>query len=146
LAGEITINMDNPYGKSYTAIFARQARKYNRNRLGVKRVRTGSMTLHNRQAILQRLLVLVQQLYAETEGLAESEADLQLWYNRGYANGMLKALQAQGYEAQMAGLVAADPEDYQVGQEFLPWGKAYWHGFGMGENECREALSGEYKP
>jgi hypothetical protein len=104
------------------------------------------MTIHDRQAILQRLLVLVQQLYAETEGLIEGEGDLQPWYNRGYANGMLKALRAFGYGEQIVGLVAADPEDYQVGQEFLPWGKAYWHGFGMGENECRDALSGEHKP
>ena len=99
------------------------------------------MTHRDRQAILQRLLLLVQELYAETEGLVEGEGELQLWYNRGYANGMLKALRSQGQGDRLAGLVTADPEDYQVGQEFLPWGKAYWHGFGMGENECREALS-----
>ena len=94
----------------------------------------------NRQTILHRLLPLVQELYTETDGLTESEGDLQLWYDRGYANGMLKALRALGYAEHLAGLVAADPEDYQVGQEFLPWGKAYWHGFEMGQKECREAL------
>jgi len=99
------------------------------------------MTDQDTQAIVQRLLQLVQQLYAETEGLVESESDLQLWYNRGYANGMLKELRARGYEQQLAGLVAADAEDYQADQGFLPWGKAYWHGFEMGENECREVLS-----
>ncbi len=91
--------------------------------------------------MLQRLLELVQQLYAETAGLVESESDdLQLWYNRGYANGMLRELRARGHGDRLLGLVSADPADYQVGQEFLPWGKAYWHGFERGENECREVL------
>jgi hypothetical protein len=99
------------------------------------------MSNPDRQAIVQRLLRLVQELYTESEGLTESEGDLQLWYNRGYANGMIKALRVLGYAEHLAGLVAFDPEDFQVGQEFLPWGKAYWHGFEMGEKECREALS-----
>jgi hypothetical protein len=138
--------MDNPYGKFYTAIFARQAQKNNCNRLKVKRLQSPFMTNQDNQAILQRLLRLVEELYAETDGLTESEDDLQLWYNRGYANGMLKALRAQGQEERLTGLVKADPGDYQVGQAFLPWGKAYWHGFEMGEKECREALIGELKP
>jgi hypothetical protein len=99
------------------------------------------MSIQDRQAILQRLLLLVQELYAETEGLMESEGDLQLWYNRGYANGMLKVLRTQGLGDRLSGLVTADPEHYQVGQDFLPWGKAYWHGFEMGEKECRQVLS-----
>jgi len=104
------------------------------------------MSNQDKQAILQRLLELVQELYAETEGLIDGEGDLQLWYNRGYANGMLKELSIHGYGEQLAGLVVADPEDYQVGQKFLPWGKAYWHGFEMGGKECREVLSDEHKP
>ena len=104
------------------------------------------MSIQGKQEILQRLLGIVQSLYAETTRLVESESDLQLWYDRGYANGMLEALRALGYGDRLTGLVAADPEDYQVGQEFLPWGKAYWHGFEMGGNECREVLSREHKP
>ena len=42
--------------------------------------------------------------------------------------------------ARLQGLVSADPADYQVGQEFLPWGKAYWHGFEVGEKECTEVM------
>jgi hypothetical protein len=98
------------------------------------------MTIQDRQAILQRLLQLVQQLYAETAGLVESESDQQLWYNRGYANGMLQELRVLGHGDRLPGLVSADPADYLVGQEFLPWGKAYWHGFEVGEKECREVL------
>ncbi|MEN8167887.1 MAG: hypothetical protein ABFR65_10480 [Pseudomonadota bacterium] len=98
------------------------------------------MTTQDKQAILQRLLQLVQQLYAETEGLVESESDLQLWYNRGYANGMLQALSMLGHGDRLPALVAADPDDFLAGQEFLPWGKAYRHGFETGEKEAREVL------
>jgi hypothetical protein len=98
------------------------------------------MTRSEQQAVLQRLLGLVQQLYTETAGLTEAESDLQLWYNRGYANGMLKVLRTQGYGKRLSGLLAADPEDYLIGQAFLPWGKAYWHGFERGEAECGEVL------
>lgn len=98
------------------------------------------MITQDKEAILQRLLQLVQQLYAETEGLVESESDLQLWYNRGYANGMLQALRMLGHDDRLLALVAADPDDFLAGQEFLPWGKAYRHGFEMGEKETREVL------
>lgn len=90
---------------------------------------------------LQRLIELVQKLYAETEGLVESEVDLQLWYNRGYANGMIRVFREMGLGARLEGLVQADPDGYQSDQALLPWGKAYWHGFEMGEKESREVLS-----
>jgi hypothetical protein len=54
---------------------------------------------------------------------------------------MLKVLRTQGLGDRLSGLVTADPEHYQVGQDFLPWGKAYWQGFEMGEKECRQVLS-----
>ncbi|MEN8180346.1 MAG: hypothetical protein ABFS39_17240 [Pseudomonadota bacterium] len=98
------------------------------------------MTNQDKQAILQRLLQLVQQLYTETEGLAESESDLQLWYNRGYANGMIRALREKNQDDQLLDLINADRDDYLTNQEFLPWGKAYRHGFEMGEKETREVL------
>lgn len=98
------------------------------------------MTHQDKQAILQRLLQLVQQLYAETEGLVASESDLQLWYNRGYANGMVLVLREKNYQDQLIGLIEIDPDDTLAGQEFLPWGKTYRHGFEMGEKEAREVL------
>ena len=96
--------------------------------------------------LIAQLLALMARLTEETEGYLDRQDDPQLWYNRGYANGMLKELSIHGYGEQLAGLVVADPEDYQVGQKFLPWGKAYWHGFEMGGKECREVLSDEHKP
>lgn len=97
------------------------------------------MTDQDKPVILQRLLQLVQQLYAETEDL-ESGSDLQLWYNRGYANGMVRVLRDHHQMEQLAGLIELDPDDRIAGQEFLPWGKAYQHGFEMGERETREVL------
>ena len=43
-------------------------------------------------AIVDRLLQVIRDLYNETDGVAEAEGDLQLWYNRGYANGVARAL------------------------------------------------------
>ncbi|MDJ0806726.1 MAG: hypothetical protein QNJ78_07815 [Gammaproteobacteria bacterium] len=91
-------------------------------------------------AVLQRLLLLVQELYAETAGLVASESDLQLWYNRGYENGMIHVLRAKGHGQRLHGLVDIDPQDLLSDQQFLPWGKAYQHGFEMGEQETREVL------
>jgi hypothetical protein len=53
---------------------------------------------------------------------------------------MLKAMRSSGYAAQLeaAGVQADEPQF--SGQEFLPWGKAYRHGFEMGEKETSEVL------
>jgi hypothetical protein len=90
--------------------------------------------------IFQRLLQVVQDLNAETAALTESDGEPQLWYNRGYADGMVKAMQSSGYGPQLeaAGVQADKPQ--MTGQEFLPWGKAYRHGFEMGEKETSEVL------
>ena len=98
------------------------------------------MTSLNHHDNLQCLIELVQRLYAETDGLVESEGDLQLWYNRGYANGMIQVFRELGYLHLLQGLVQADPDDFLAGQGFLPWGKAYWHGFEMGEKESHGVL------
>ncbi len=94
----------------------------------------------DKDTITARLLQLLQRLYAESDGLVEADGDLQLWYNRGYANGMIRALRGLGYGAQISQAVDADSDERIVGQEFLPWGKAYLHGFEMGEKETREVL------
>jgi hypothetical protein len=99
-----------------------------------------AMTDKDKQATLQRLLQLLQQLYAETADLAQSESDLQLWYNRGYANGMIRVLREKNHLEPLLELIEVDPDDYLAGQEFLPWGKAYRHGFEMGEKETGEVL------
>jgi hypothetical protein len=91
-------------------------------------------------ALFQRLLQVVVDLYAETQSLSQSNGDPQLWYNRGYADGMIKAMRSSGYGPQLeeAGVLADDTQI--TDQEFLPWGKAYRHGFEMGEKEVGEVL------
>lgn len=98
------------------------------------------MTNQNRAPIVQRLLQLVQELYTETATLSEGEGDLQLWYNRGYANGVARVLRDFGHARQLEGMVRVDADDRIAGQEFLPWGRAYLHGLEMGEKETREVL------
>lgn len=94
----------------------------------------------DREIVAEKMLRLLQRLYVESDGLAESDGDLQLWYNRGYANGMIRALRDLGYGTQISQAVDADSDERIVGQEFLPWGKAYLHGFETGEKETREVL------
>jgi hypothetical protein len=91
-------------------------------------------------AVLSQLLTLICDLYEDTEGFLERSDDAQLWYNRGYANGMVEALRALGYGAQVESLVAPDAADTVADQALLPWGKAYAHGYDMGRRETRDVM------
>jgi hypothetical protein len=94
--------------------------------------------------LLSQLLGLVCDLYEDTEGFVERKDDAQLWYNRGYANGMIAALTQLGFRSHVEGLIEPDPADLIAGQELLPWGKAYAHGLDMGQRETHEVMgSGE---
>ncbi|MCU7920755.1 MAG: hypothetical protein KZQ99_21290 [Candidatus Thiodiazotropha sp. (ex Dulcina madagascariensis)] len=92
------------------------------------------------EVVLQRLLQVARDLYAETADLSEAESELQRWYNRGYADGMVSAIKALGFTQQADGIVIAADSALVAGQELLPWGKAYRHGFEMGERETVEVL------
>lgn len=97
------------------------------------------MTQHH-DVLLDGLLALIHSLYSETEGFLGEAADQQLWYNRGYANGMIQALRELGYAERVAAEVQADPDDVICGQEALPWGRAYRHGVEVGSRETYEVL------
>jgi len=90
--------------------------------------------------LLDQLLKLLAELTEESEGYLDREDDPQLWYNRGYANGMAAALIELGHAEAVARTVAPDPYDAARDQTHLPWGKAYEHGREMGEREAREVL------
>ena len=90
--------------------------------------------------VLPQLLELICDLYDDTEGFLERTDDPQLWYNRGYANGVIHALGCLGYAKHVAGALDPDPEDLTVHQELLPWGKAYRHGWEMGQKEAHEVM------
>jgi hypothetical protein len=85
--------------------------------------------------IVKRLIQLVGELYAETEGFLDQTSDAQLWYNRGYANGVAAALRELGHGPALAEAYELDPPDVAAVHALLPWGKAYTHGFEMGRRE-----------
>jgi hypothetical protein len=91
-------------------------------------------------AILQRLQQLVAELYGECGQLSTEDEDLQRWYNRGYADGMVKALASLGYARELADLTPVEPLSLSDAERFLPWGKAHTHGFEMGEKETLDVL------
>ena len=92
--------------------------------------------------MLDRLIGIAEDLYRQCEGFADRPEDSQLWYNRGYADGMVKALTALGHSEQIADLrrrMGAAKADVQR-QKMLPWGKAYRHGSEMGYKETQQAF------
>ena len=96
---------------------------------------------HRRDPVLDQLLELIVSLYSESEGFLEDPGDQQLWYNRGYANGIIKALREMGYAGRLAPELKADADDVISGQEALPWGRAYCHGLEVGSRETYEVLT-----
>ena len=87
--------------------------------------------------LLQQLCHLVHKLRAESADYAEHHEDAQRWYNRGYANGMLRGLQRLLGEDAPCGQ-ALDDEAELTGHEVMAWGKAYRHGEQVGERETYE--------
>ena len=87
--------------------------------------------------LLQRLCRLVQRLRDESADFTEHHEDGQRWYNRGYANGMLRGLQ-QLLGTQVPCGQLPDDEALLAGHEVMAWGKAYRHGEQVGEKETYE--------
>ncbi len=96
------------------------------------------MTDHPR--IIERLLALAERLYADTEGFLDQPGEQQLWYDRGYANGMIQALREAGAGERVAARLAPDAADIAADWAALAWGQAYAHGHAMGLREAREVL------
>jgi hypothetical protein len=90
--------------------------------------------------LLAELLALLARLTEETEGYLDRQDDPQLWYNRGYANGMAAALRQLGHGERIDQTVSADPYEVARDQDHLPWGKAYEHGHAMGTKETFEVM------
>lgn len=94
----------------------------------------------NNATVLPQLLELICDLYDDTQGFLDRTDDAQIWYNRGYANGVIHALGRLGYEKHVAGALDPDAEDLIAAHEILPWGKAFRHGWEMGRKETYEAM------
>jgi len=87
------------------------------------------------------LLYLLVELTDESEGYLDRQDDPQLWYNRGYANGMARAMSEHGLAAAVAEHIADDPYERARDQAHLPWGKAYEHGREKGYSEAVDVLA-----
>lgn len=94
--------------------------------------------------VLEQLLGLVDRLRGESRGFLDAPGDQQLWYNRGYANGIVLALQRLGQAQRLGGRAPDDPG--QLGGHLaMPWGKAYRHGEEKGSRETFE-ITGSQSP
>ena len=92
--------------------------------------------------IEEKLIHLVERLYAETESYLTNQSDAQLWYNRGYANGVVKVLIERQALAGFSPQLKLDESDLHSSERLMEWHKAYHHGYEMGESEAREVLPG----
>lgn len=90
-------------------------------------------------SIINKLSDLIERLYDETDGYIDNPADAQIWYNRGYANGLVAYFRAHGYETQLPAL-NFDAADAHEKERVMEWHKAYHHGFEMGEREAGEVI------
>jgi hypothetical protein len=87
--------------------------------------------------LLTQLVDLIDRLRSESQGFLDAPGDQQLWYNRGYANGMLLALRRLGQAKSLGDRAPDDPE--QLGGHLaMPWGRAYRHGEDKGSQETFE--------
>jgi len=88
-------------------------------------------------SVIDKLAGLVEQLYIESADYIDNPSDAQIWYNRGYANGVVAYLQAQGFADKLNGLTLDAPGIHD-NERIMEWQKAYHHGFEMGERESGE--------
>ena len=92
------------------------------------------------QDLIEQLFALLVDLTEGTDGYLDRQDDPQLWYNRGYANGMAAALRELGHGERVVQAIESDPYEFARDQDHLPWGKAYEHGREMGAKETRDVL------
>jgi len=92
------------------------------------------------RSVLEQLINVVTELHNESSDFLNQADDQQQWYNRGYANGVVHALDELGYAEYLDEKLNRDPADILQGHELMPWGKAYQHGFEMGDKETREVI------
>lgn len=88
-------------------------------------------------SVIDKLAGLVERLYNETADYSENPSDAQLWYNRGYANGVVAYFIKNGFSEKLSNLTL-DATDIYQGEQVMEWHKAYHHGFEMGERESGE--------
>ncbi len=88
-------------------------------------------------SVITTLAELIERLYTESEDYISNPSDAQLWYNRGYANGIVAFFKASGFEDKLPS-IELDPVDIHAKETVMEWQKAYHHGFEMGQRESAE--------
>lgn len=96
----------------------------------------------DRNVLLARLAGIVERLYGETPDFVDHPEDAQAWYNRGYANGVIAALERHGCAEVLDGRVDRDAADVAEPYRVFDWGQAYAHGAEKGFGEAQEVLAG----
>ncbi|MCG6966177.1 MAG: hypothetical protein LJE59_06685 [Chromatiaceae bacterium] len=89
------------------------------------------------EALLSQLPDLIDRLRGETAGYLDQPGEQQLWYNRGYANGIVLSLQQLQQRGRL-GTRVPDAAAVVTGHLGTPWGRAYRHGESMGSRETYE--------
>jgi len=92
------------------------------------------------KSVIDKLAGLVEKLYVETEGYADNPVDAQLWYNRGYANGVVAYFKHNDFSDRLSHILL-DGDNLYATDRVMEWHKAYHHGFEMGERESGEVLA-----
>lgn len=94
--------------------------------------------------LLTRLVTLLRRLHEESAGFLDKQDEAQLWYNRGYADGMAAAIRELGHgpalPEDLAVDLGGDIRDLIAQQSLMPWGRAYAHGADMGHKETYDVL------
>ena len=93
------------------------------------------------RSTLDQLIDLANRLKRESPDFLDKPEEQQDWYNRGYANGIIRALNALGYAEYIDNRATEDDADLLKDHTMLAWGQAYQHGMEMGEKETREVIS-----
>ena len=88
--------------------------------------------------LVEKLNTLVHTLGTESAAYLDSLEDHQLWYNRGYADGVARALQE--LELTQTNHAILSPQELAQ-HRWMPWGKAYQHGNDKGYQEAYEVLA-----
>lgn len=100
--------------------------------------------MRDSDGVLTMLIDLVRRLVTESEGLLDLQDQAQLWYNRGYAEGILAAIRELGHAAALPSDLTGEPDPVLAeairAQSMMPWGRAHAHGVEMGRNETFEVL------
>lgn len=92
------------------------------------------------QDLLEQLCELIASLRSESADFQQQHQDAQLWYNRGYANGMVLALAEILAQSAPCDRSPDDPAWLQ-GHEVMAWGQAYRHGESVGRQETHEIIA-----